>query len=452
MKSIQEIDKFYKIPLDLLSEKEIDTYYGKIDNHAARNQISILRKAANAVALSVQAAKYPTALRRLRELYNDFLHMSTDKRLVESSFELAKDIEKQAVRLHAYDMAAECASLQLAYYSKANDEIKFDRTAQRHKEYIKIRKYEGRARRSYQRMHMWLRSGSTLTSERQLKINGDAKLFKSVLHSIDSAAFQLQARLVILKSLNESELNEFLQESYDYFDGLHFTHRPGIATFGTFLIQSLSNEGNFLEAQRMINRQIKLYRKSDYNYNRLQEVKLVVHMRAGEYEAAQQLFDDFTRRRGRVPESIRDRLSIYKVFHSIMDGDIASVRIKKISNDLDHYKKDRQGMHLSLLIAEVALMAGRGQTAFLIDKKEAVMKFLQRYGLNFSREAAFIRLLFTLKDENNINSHRSQEKIIKELGIMASAKSLEPDLEVIPFEDIWTRLSDQYIQKDVSMY
>ena len=449
MKLIQEIKRTLpNVDLSKLSREELRTWNEdkKLMTSANKSRYEgrILDKIVDQVAIDSKIGSYPKEVSKIRDRHQKFARISFDKRYKETSFALAKSLERESSRLHVYDVALDCVNYLITYYFTHDDETKANRAAVRSKNYLRCLKYQSKARRCYLELHNKKSKKVVLSNKLENKISVWADEFESQLNSIQSLHFQLNARLIISQHKSKStSLIEFLRQSLEHFNTADIYYRPGVITFTFLLAQELIANDEYREAEHILIGALENIKKKDHIYDRVIETKLRLHIRQRDASSSELIIGQLNSRRGSLSKTMLARLKIYKLNYAIIIDDLSNVRIKKIINELSEFSKDKSGFNLCLIISELVYNILKGNIDFTIDKKEAIEQYLRYHKLNFTREAAFINLLLTVSYTPS-DMDRFEEMSRMHRNTMNVAQNIENDLEVINFNEVWDIISQRY--------
>ena len=134
---------------------------------------------------------------------------------------------------------------------------------------------------------------------------------------------------------------------------------------------------------------------------------------------------------------------------STLNGNVyKKFRIGRFINEVPTFSKDKRGLNVPILIAQIVLLQQDCRYDQLIDRMEAIAKYKHRYldkDENY-RSNIFIRMLLeaskaSFKREKTL---RHTSKYLSMLGeIPLEISNQRHDLEILPYEDIWGIVVEQ---------
>ena len=454
MKLLREIKEFMpSIDVSMLSNKEFIAWQKSDFNVKIENNSIFEKRAAKKLVSqlvdNISISEYDRACKEVFDSYAKFYSVSLSPDLMGVAVFLANDIEKNAKRIGLPHIAASCAEYILTYHYNKLELHKARLAEVRQKEHLKVIDWEAKVRRWYHQMH-YLTINKTVPSKKtKEKITIWANKLEPMISVVHTPKFQLQARLIILTSINSDEDRlSYSKKSYDYFTSLGFDFQPGIIAFGMLICQLLTKADDLNQSIRLLNDVITKKKNHDHNYYRLIESRIRLEIKSLNHVAAEKSIDYLVQRRSRLNESIKNRLQFYKIYLAILKADIKNIRIKKIINNLEAFHNDKSGMNLSLVIIELLLNLLRQNLDFAIDNRDAIRQYVQRHKLNFTREAAFIKLLLATPTLVSARSKSKFDEIIKKHTLdMNSSPNIANHLEVISYEYLWDSVLKTFISE-----
>lgn len=126
---------------------------------------------------------------------------------------------------------------------------------------------------------------------------------------------------------------------------------------------------------------------------------------------------------------------------------VPNFRLGKFLNEVPIYSKDKRGLNISILIAQMLILLADRKKELLYDRIEALNKYSYRHLKNDNRlrSNCFIRMILALvkADFNPIRANRYAEKYIAKLNTTEmNLNEYSADIEIIPYERLWHIILD----------
>ncbi|MBK8557083.1 MAG: hypothetical protein IPL65_15515 [Lewinellaceae bacterium] len=207
----------------------------------------------------------------------------------------------------------------------------------------------------------------------------------------------------------------------------------------------------FERGAAIITRYQEIYEEGSYNWFKLQELFFLLAMHTQHYEDA---FSTYERVIGHArlsaqPEVIQETWKIYEAFahYLVQVGKVEQIpsqrfKLSKFLNDIPQYSKDKQGMNIPILIAQILFMFAEGKHANTVDRIEAINKYCSRYlkKNDTFRSNCFIKMLLQIPDAGFHREAviRKSDKYLDMLrAVPMEIANQSHGIEIIPYEDLW---------------
>ncbi len=209
----------------------------------------------------------------------------------------------------------------------------------------------------------------------------------------------------------------------------------------------------YKEGEEVIQKYLKLIPPGIFNWFKVYELHLTLCLHTGAYEKAKEVYDQATKHAKfkKLPEFSREIWKIYQAWiHFLMlAGKIKmpankrkKFRVGKFLNEVPTFSKDKRGLNIPILIAQIVLLLQKKKYDAILNRVEAIQKYKSRYldKENNFRSNLFIRMLLHIPKHNF--SHHAVTKKTKKLFSRLQEVPLEVanqshDLEILPYEDTW---------------
>lgn len=121
---------------------------------------------------------------------------------------------------------------------------------------------------------------------------------------------------------------------------------------------------------------------------------------------------------------------------------VPNFKLGKFLNDVPLYAKDKRGLNISILIAQVLILLADKKWDKIYDRMESLSQYSYRHFKNDSavRSNCFIRMLLSLAkaDFNPKRAQRYAQKYVDRLSTTEmNLNEYSTEIEIIPYEDLW---------------
>ncbi|MEM1322604.1 MAG: hypothetical protein AAGG75_20230, partial [Bacteroidota bacterium] len=197
----------------------------------------------------------------------------------------------------------------------------------------------------------------------------------------------------------------------------------------------------FNEAQTVIQKALSQANKGSYSWSVYTYYRFVLELHRRDYKAAHALFQTAERKR-HINKAMREQWLIVRGFVKFLmrvgriEGS-GHFKLGKFLNEVPVFTADKAGNNVNIIILQLLHNLGRNND-FLIDKKEAIIKYAERYLKSGSRARMLLRLLLKIPHYNFDKALILQktEKLATQLK-NSDLKVDNADIEIIPYDDLW---------------
>lgn len=212
------------------------------------------------------------------------------------------------------------------------------------------------------------------------------------------------------------------------------------APFYYYLVPACIIQKRFVEGKTYIKRAMGSVNRKSNNWNTFAYARFLLEMHAENYQEAYIMYKKIERKKIENP-ALKERWMIAKAYLNflIQQGKInakGNFKLTKFLNEVPVSNMDKAGNNVDVIILSIIHRYQNDRT-WIIDKQEAIEKYMQRY-LN-GRSKLILKMLLSGiqnnfdKESMEVNNWRHMEKLMKnEEGnneILA--------FEIIPFERLW---------------
>ncbi len=280
-----------------------------------------------------------------------------------------------------------------------------------------------------------------------------------ILHQSASYNIQFYGRLSILNILTfKGDIEEALQlceESITFFEKKTYTaQKPLEAFYYQKLICSIQLK-SFPPDQyeQLCRQQPSFFKLGTYNWFKYQEAVVILGLQLKKYALAFDIFSTASQAKAlqTLPNDRREYWLILEYYFHFLhqagkfnwpDVETKKFPIGKFLNQTVHTSKDKGGLNASIKVIEQLHYLQKGRWAKIEAQQEALKQYAYRHlkQPKTLRSFYFFKLLISIPkyhfDQKKI--HKNSIKLIQSLK--ATPLSLDhqsPEVEIIPFEDLW---------------
>jgi len=278
--------------------------------------------------------------------------------------------------------------------------------------------------------------------------------------NIKSAKFYYQkAMLEIAKymSINDYKMTEVLcVQALKDLNSLKYQHGKAIVAIGYQLIACYIQLKKYDEGKKQIETILSIQDAETFNWFKAHELYLSLCFHTQQYDVAWDVYHTISNNKKfkHLPSNVREVWKIYEAWLYLLaqlnkinpkqDESIKTktFRVSRFINEMSTFSKDKKGLNIPILIIHILLLLQQKKYNTLIDRVEAIAKYVDRYikRAENSRSNYMLRMILEIP-KNDFDSKQITAKTIKhytalkEIPIDVSSQS--HDLELLPYEDTW---------------
>lgn len=212
--------------------------------------------------------------------------------------------------------------------------------------------------------------------------------------------YALMRHFQFIKEGNRSKNIDLHKNCIQYLHQLPFTHNLAIQLFQNQLIDLYIEDGKLAQAELLIESCLKDYKKTSQHRIRLLEIQIKLKLAMCKFEDALGILEIMDKRsiKYQYKQYLRHNLVLYNFYALIMLGHLSKVKMKSVVTHLNHYKEDKSGKYIALLIGQLIFYIVSGDEGKIIDKAEALNMYCRTH-LNQKenhRAYVFIRNLIAI--------------------------------------------------------
>jgi tetratricopeptide (TPR) repeat protein len=349
--------------------------------------------------------------------------------------------------------------LRLQYSTVDGDIEKYEQTKAQYAEYEKIWQMESKAELYYSElMAQYTNSKSTKkeVTDQAKEYYAELKPFMAVCSSFKLHLFGRMVNLLIYNSVNDYvNTAKLCEEAIAFFDKKDYDSGLPLQVFYYNLIVCYLQLGEFDKGQKAIERCEYFFEEGSFNWFKLQELFFLLAMRTGHWEEAYHLYEKVTNypRFNDRQVQIVEMWKIFQayVFYLIRVGKIPEkvlsektkkFRMGKFMSEITLFSRDRSGMNVSILIAQILYGIAEKDYKKTSDRIEAIEKYCVRHlkGEPNARSKAFIKMLLEVPQArfHREGARRKAERYQKQLAKTPLNEANQAhEVEIVPYEMLW---------------
>ena len=207
----------------------------------------------------------------------------------------------------------------------------------------------------------------------------------------------------------------------------------------------------FEEGKDIVERYEDIYDEGSFNWFKLQELFFLLAMHTARYTTAFEVYRKVAihPKLAQQPEPIQESWKLFEAFthylirvEEIETTEETGFRMSKFLNEIPKFSKDKRGMNIPVLIAQILFMFADGKYSKSIDRIEAIEKYCSRYlkRNDTFRSNCFIKMLLTIPEASfhREAAVRKSEKYLEQLNSMPMELANQAHgIEIIPYETLW---------------
>jgi hypothetical protein len=252
-----------------------------------------------------------------------------------------------------------------------------------------------------------------------------------------------------------------------YFEQLPIRYTQALKSYYFYLIVGYSQRKAFDTAVSYIDKCLLCVAEGTTGWLKVLELAYVSHLHSGNYNLATETWLKATNNTflKSYPPHIQEKWMIYYAFlHFLILSDAyiptekQKAKLKKdfklaqFKNSLIFYEKEKSGMNLNILLLEILFLIKEKKYDELLERYEAIQKYLQRY-IDDTESRSRIKMMFKLL--LLCIKHHFKHKMIETpaeailTALLQQSTELGDEayeLEIIPYEKVWELVSNTFTE------
>lgn len=353
--------------------------------------------------------------------------------------------------------------LKLQYSVVDGDFDKYEDAKAKYLKYERIWMMESKAESYYSElMIQFTNSKSTKTEVTDLAKTYFAELetFMKECHSFKLHLFGRMIQLTIYNSANDyHQTAKLCEDAIAFFDKKDYDSGLPLQVFYYNLVVCYLQLREFEKGQELISRCEYFFTEGTFNWYKLQELFFLLAMHSGHYAEAYHLYERVTSF-SRFNEQAHQIVEMWKIYEAyvqflirikqipaeMISEKAKKFRVGKFLNEVNEYVKDKRGMNISVLIAQILFNIADQDYDEAIERIDAIDKYRSRHlkEEDTFRSNCFIKMLLQipLATFHREAVLRKVEKHYKNLlSVPLESATQMHEVEIIPYEQLWAMIT-----------
>lgn len=275
-----------------------------------------------------------------------------------------------------------------------------------------------------------------------------------LLDKYDSPRLHMLGRLIEITSYlatnNFYKVIKLCKEGRDFFDSKPYIYNIPIRIFSHQELVSCIQLKNYEQGREAIQVSLNSTKKGIHSWYIHQELHLMLALHSKEYDEAYHILNSVIKSKNfsRIKFN-KERWEIHKIYidfliyiKRITVVEQQKFRLGKFLNSVPIYSKDKRGLNIPILIAQLLFMIVKKDYDQAIDRFEAIKKYCSRYVSkeNNLRSNCFINMLLQIPNSSFHKSgviRKAQKYYDVLLATPLDVAGQAEEIEIIPYEDLW---------------
>lgn len=378
-----------------------------------------------------------------------------------SGYDVLEKLLRHAIRFEFTELTCDILRVLRLHYSTAGGDLKkYESIREQLHHYQTIWHMENQVEDFYSELIIrYVNSKAT-----KMEVSEQAKVYYSIvkpdLEKCDSFKLQLFGRLIQVFAY--SSVNDYVttarlcEEAVRFFDKKDYDSGIPLQIFYYNLITCYLKLREFEKGQYIIERCQSLVDPGSFNWFKLQELFFLLAMHTAHYEEAAQVLDKVMND-PRFEDQSFQITEVWKIYHAythflIKIGKLsqtagvshrnAKFKIGKFLNDTPVFSKDKRGMNIPILIAQILYALADRDYQQCMDRMEGIEKYCSRYlkQNDTFRSNCFIKMLLQIpiytfhQDRVTRHTHKLYEMLC---SVPMEVANQTYEIEIIPYETLW---------------
>lgn len=373
------------------------------------------------------------------------------------SLDLCQKVFLKAEEFELTEYLVDSSKILRNLYSGKGDSNKFNFYNLAYKKYFQVWQAEALAEEYYSNLtlpYVKLKALNKNSYEESSKYFEELRPFLEKYHSPRLYYLANLIRVVGHLSINDYESTiKICQEALDFFKQKNYSYGSPIVSFSHNMLLSYIQLKDFKHGKIAALNALGSVRPGYYSWYLNQELYLTLSLHAKEYQEAYIIFNQVINhhRFNAQRTGQKERWLIHQAYiHFLIaagkiqpeEKEKRKFRLGKFLNSVPIYSKDKRGLNIPILVAQILFMIINKNYDDSIERFEAIKKYCSRYMRQDDnlRSNCFINMLLQipLSSFHKAGIERRAKKYydkLKRTPLDVAAQAHE--IEIMPYEDLW---------------
>ncbi len=256
-----------------------------------------------------------------------------------------------------------------------------------------------------------------------------------------------ESTIIWINTHTLKNIRDFIDEKYSLvversLEAIHHLESKGIGRTRHFykdLTVALIRLGRYDEAVEAVDNSLQNLRKGSTIWSVLIYYKVIIELHRGNYQEAYAIFKEAERKR-QINKAMGETWLIVKGFFKFLincgklEGP-GKFKLGKFLNDIEVFTADKAGQNSNVIILKILLRLSTDRDR-IIDERQRIKLYSERYLEDGSRSRLFFQMLNQIVP-GNFRRAEVELRGAKYLRRMGEQEGYDPDMEILPYEDLW---------------
>lgn len=373
-----------------------------------------------------------------------------------AAVELLEKVFKQAVHFEFTDIVVSIlSSLRLHYGAIQGDAKKYEYYRAQYNHYQQVWMLENEAEDLYTHFVSHYVASRSVKEDMETQARAYYEQVKPGMEQCSSFRLHLCGRLLelmVYSSCNDyQKMAVVCEDAIRFFEAKPYNSSLPLQVFYYQLIVCYVQMRSFDKGMAIMTRYEEIYENGSFNWFKLQELFFMLAMHTRNYNEAYLICNRVIKHQklAGLPAAIQEIWRIFEAYSHyiqlvgrVSTAEESSFRVARFLNEIPRFSKDKQGMNIPVLIAQILFMFAEGRYLQSIDRIEAIEKYCSRYlkKNDTFRSNCFIKMLLQIPEAGFHREavNRYAKKWLDQLKTMPIEISNQGHgIEIIPYEDLW---------------
>jgi hypothetical protein len=374
--------------------------------------------------------------------------------------EVAEQVMKQARNFDFSDIVMDVAkNLRIIYGTQEGNKKRFDEYNKLYKHYQQVNYYEDLAEEYYTDLSMGLVNEKGADQLRHEKAKKYYAELEGVMKKYPAYRLHLSGnliRIMVHTSVNDYEGTiKICQEAIRFFERKSYAARMPLQIFYYQLIVCHTQLKQYSAGKKAAEKCLALLEEGSFNWFKYQELYFILSTHTKNYQQAYRVFLKTVNHRyfEKLPDTLKEIWKIFEAFLQALyhldkvkeeteDDHLTKFRYGRFINATPRMNKDKRGMNIPILIAQILTLIIHRKYTEAIERIEAIEKYCSRYLTKDDtyRSNCFIKMLLQIPAHNfhRVAVERKAARYLKKLEMVPLDMAKQNhEIEIIPYEELW---------------